>query len=106
MYVAITSVCVVCCNALNHCSTGFDLKHWRIPGVLQRFGVSYFAVAMTELLCTRLYPRLNVSCRHSTLYYHMQIHKNICTTPYCISFYCHSVNVIHGYESPHSTHCI
>lgn len=22
-------------------NNGFDLQHWRIPGVLQRFGVSY-----------------------------------------------------------------
>ena len=41
--------------------TGYDLQHWRIPGVLQRFGVSYFVVAMTELFCTHLYPKFNVS---------------------------------------------
>ncbi|XP_065909111.1 heparan-alpha-glucosaminide N-acetyltransferase-like [Dysidea avara] len=45
-------------------NNGFDLQHWRIPGVLQRFGVSYFAVAMTELLCTRLYPRFNFRSIH------------------------------------------
>ena len=40
--------------------TGFDLTHWRIPGVLQRFGVTYFVVALTELLTTELYSRWNV----------------------------------------------
>lgn len=27
-------------------NNGWDLDHWRIPGVLQRFGVSYFFVAL------------------------------------------------------------
>lgn len=40
--------------------TGFDLTHWRIPGVLQRFGVTYFVVALTELLTTELYSRWKV----------------------------------------------
>ncbi|XP_033100075.1 heparan-alpha-glucosaminide N-acetyltransferase-like [Anneissia japonica] len=30
-----------------------DLKNLRIPGVLQRFSVSYFVVAMLELICSR-----------------------------------------------------
>ena len=39
---------------------GFDLTHWRIPGVLQRFGITYFVVALTELLTTELYSRWKV----------------------------------------------
>ena len=42
-------------------SAGFDLIHWRIPGVLQRFGITYFVVALTELLTVELYARWNVS---------------------------------------------
>ena len=42
-------------------SAGFDLTHWRIPGVLQRFGITYFVVALTELLTAELYARWNVS---------------------------------------------
>ena len=34
---------------------GFTLSHWRIPGVLQRFAISYFVVALTELLTSDLY---------------------------------------------------
>ena len=41
-------------------SAGFDLTHWRIPGVLQRFGITYFVVALTELLTAELYARWNV----------------------------------------------
>ena len=43
------------------CVAGFDLHHWRIPGVLQRFSASYFVVAITELLCSMLYSRYKVS---------------------------------------------
>ena len=35
--------------------TGFNLSHWRIPGVLQRFAVTYFVVALTELFTSELY---------------------------------------------------
>ena len=42
---------------------GFDLTHWRIPGVLQRFGITYFVVALTELLTTELYSRWKVHVR-------------------------------------------
>ena len=41
-------------------SAGYDLTHWRIPGVFQRFGITYFVVALTELLTAELYARWNV----------------------------------------------
>ena len=34
---------------------GFSLSHWRIPGVLQRFAISYFVVALTELITSELH---------------------------------------------------
>ena len=34
---------------------GYQLSQWRIPGVLQRFGITYFVVALTELLTVELY---------------------------------------------------
>lgn len=33
----------------------------RIPGVLQRFSITYLVVALTELLTVPLYQRVNVS---------------------------------------------
>ena len=35
---------------------GYDLSHWRIPGVLQRFGVSYLVVGLVDIFV----PSLNV----------------------------------------------
>ncbi|EQC36736.1 hypothetical protein SDRG_06172 [Saprolegnia diclina VS20] len=35
-------------------NNGFDLAHWRIPGVLQSFGVAYWLVAMVLLLSSSL----------------------------------------------------
>ncbi|XP_064387254.1 heparan-alpha-glucosaminide N-acetyltransferase-like isoform X2 [Halichondria panicea] len=40
---------------LNSNTSDFQLATWRIPGVLQRFAISYFVVAMTELLSTAVY---------------------------------------------------
>jgi len=34
---------------------GHSLSQLRIPGVLQRFAISYFVVALTELLTSELY---------------------------------------------------
>ena len=39
---------------------GYKLSHWRIPGVLQRFSVAYFVVAMTELLAPVIYNKYKV----------------------------------------------
>ncbi|CAI7999577.1 Heparan-alpha-glucosaminide N-acetyltransferase, partial [Geodia barretti] len=35
-------------------NNGFTLGRWRIPGVLQRFAISYFVVALTELLTSEI----------------------------------------------------
>ena len=48
-----THACIIC--------SGFKLSSWRIPGVLQRFAVSYFVVALTELLTLPVYTRVHVS---------------------------------------------
>jgi heparan-alpha-glucosaminide N-acetyltransferase len=36
-------------------NNGFNISHWRIPGVLQRFAITYFVVALTELFTSELY---------------------------------------------------
>ncbi|XP_011410226.1 PREDICTED: heparan-alpha-glucosaminide N-acetyltransferase-like isoform X2 [Amphimedon queenslandica] len=38
-------------------NNGYRLSHWRIPGVLQRFAIAYFVVAMTELLAPMVYNK-------------------------------------------------
>jgi heparan-alpha-glucosaminide N-acetyltransferase len=42
-------------------NNGFTLSHWRIPGVLQRFAISYFVVALTELITSEV-SRANKDC--------------------------------------------
>ena len=49
------------CNYVVVYLLGYRLSHWRIPGVLQRFGISYFVVAFTELLTSELYSRKKVN---------------------------------------------
>ncbi len=39
-------------------NTSFDLTIWRIPGVLQRIAVAYFAAAMIALYCKETYARV------------------------------------------------
>ena len=38
--------------------------HWRIPGVLQRFSITYFVVAITELSTSELFAKWKVRCLH------------------------------------------
>jgi predicted acyltransferase len=39
-------------------NASFDLTIWRIPGVLQRIAVAYFAAAMIALYCKKTYARV------------------------------------------------
>ncbi len=39
-------------------NTSFDLTIWRIPGVLQRIAVAYFAAAIIALYCKKTYARV------------------------------------------------
>eukprot|EP00117_Sycon_ciliatum_P004094 scpid46106/ scgid2492/ Heparan-alpha-glucosaminide N-acetyltransferase; Transmembrane protein 76 len=45
-------------------NNGYDLKHWRIPGVLQRFGVSYLVVGLVDIFV----PTLRIVSKVSPVY--------------------------------------
>ena len=40
--------------------SGKPFSEWRIPGVLQRFSITYFVVAITELFTSELYAKWKV----------------------------------------------
>ena len=49
-----------CPVAVSIFHVGADLSRWRIPGVLQRFAISYFVVAITELITFPVYNKWKV----------------------------------------------
>jgi len=47
--------------------TGKDYEHWRIPGVLQRFALSYLVVALLNVWLSPEEERVDVGAKPSEL---------------------------------------
>ena len=49
--------------------TDTPFRAWRIPGVLQRFSITYFVVAITELFTSELYAKWKVRTLYMLMMY-------------------------------------
>lgn len=81
---------------------------WRIPGVLQRFSITYFVVAITELFTSELYARWKVcTLLYMYMYYiilavdfHVVYVKHACT------YTCASLDKFEIFTANHTTYLI
>ena len=57
----------------SHVLSDTPITKLRIPGVLQRFSITYFVVALTELFTVPLYQHIHVSTDTVPLYQHIHV---------------------------------